>query len=77
MILLLHFSVSWPTSFEEFSTKGKINWNDSAKNIIGKINGLYPTPGAFFVFNGQRYKILKAEVGNGVGNVGEVISDNL
>ena len=57
--------------------EGRINWNDSAKNIIGKINGLYPTPGAFFVFNGQRYKILKAEIGNGVGKVGEIISEKL
>ena len=45
--------------------------------IIGKINGLYPTPGAFFNFNGERYKILKAEVGNGIGKMGEVITDNL
>ena len=57
--------------------EGRINWNDSAKNIIGKINGLYPTPGAFFVFNGQRYKILKAEIGNGVGKAGEIISEKL
>ena len=57
--------------------EGRINWNDSAKNIIGKINGLYPTPGAYFVFNGQRYKILKAEIGNGVGKAGEIISEKL
>ena len=49
----------------------------NAENIIGKINGLYPAPGAFFIFKGERYKILKAEIGNGVGKVGEVISDNL
>ena len=36
--------------------------------IIGKINGLYPSPGAFFIFKGERYKILKAEQGNGNGN---------
>ena len=34
-------------------------------------------PGAFFNFNGERYKILKAVVGNGVGKVGEVISNKL
>ena len=45
--------------------------------IIGKINGLYPYPGAFFNFNGQRYKVLKAEIGNGIGKNGEVISDDL
>ncbi len=58
-------------------TEGKINWNDSAEKIIGKINGLYPFPGAFFIFNGERHKILKAEISNGAGKVGEVISDNL
>ena len=45
--------------------KVKLAWNDNAKNIIGKINGLYPVPGAFFIYKGERYKILKAEIGNG------------
>ena len=57
--------------------EGKINWNNNAKNINGKINGLYPVPGAFFIYKGERYKILKAEVGNGIGKPGEVISDYL
>ena len=57
--------------------EGKINWSEDAKNINGKINGLYPSPGAFFIYKGERYKILKAEIGNGIGKAGEVISDNL
>ena len=57
--------------------EGQIDWQSDALKIIGKINGLYPSPGAFFNFNGQRYKILKAEIGNGIGKKGEVISDNL
>tara|TARA_Y100000741_G_scaffold318965_1_gene266652 strand:- start:82 stop:1014 length:933 start_codon:yes stop_codon:yes gene_type:complete len=57
--------------------EGQIKWNTEAKNIIGKINGLIPKPGAFFNFNGERYKILKAEIGNGRGKFGEVISDKL
>ena len=57
--------------------EGKIDWNEDALNIIGKINGLYPVPGAFFIFKGERYKILKAKIGNGIGNPGEVISDYL
>ena len=48
-----------------------------AKNINGKINGLYPVPGAFFIYKGERYKILKAQIGNGIGNPGEIISDYL
>ncbi len=57
--------------------EGQINWNEEASKIIGMINGLFPSPGAFFSFNGERYKILKAEIGNGIGKVGEVISDKL
>ncbi len=58
-------------------SEGQIDWNDDASKIIGKINGLYSSPGAFFNFNGQRYKILKAEISNGIGKSGEVISDSL
>ena len=58
-------------------SEGEIDWTESAQNIIGKINGLYPTPGAFFIYNGERYKILKAEIGNGIGNPGDVISNYL
>ena len=58
-------------------SEGEIDWTESAKNIIGKINGLYPTPGAFFIYNGERYKILKADIGNGIGNPGDVISNYL
>tara|TARA_B100001079_G_scaffold150673_1_gene129217 strand:+ start:141 stop:1064 length:924 start_codon:yes stop_codon:yes gene_type:complete len=58
-------------------SEGEINWTEPAQNIIGKINGLYPIPGAYFIHNGERYKILKADIGNGIGNPGEVISDYL
>ena len=57
--------------------EGQIDWRLGASKIIGKINGLFPFPGAFFSFNGERYKILKAEIGNGTGNAGEVVSDDL
>ena len=58
-------------------TEGEIDWSNNAESINGKINGLYPVPSAFFNFNGERYKILKAETGNGVGNPGEIVSDYL
>ena len=58
-------------------TEGQIYWDENAEKIIGKINGLYPSPGAFFMFNGERYKILKAQVGRAQGNPGSVLSDNL
>ena len=58
-------------------SEGQINWNENALKIIGKINGLFPVPGAFFNFDGERYKILKAKSGNGAGRVGEVLSNKL
>ena len=57
--------------------ESQINWNDPAPKIIGKINGLYLSPGAFFSFKDERYKILKAVIGNGSGEIGEVISNRL
>ena len=70
-----HLKATYASKVEK--VEGKIDWNDNAKKIIGKINGLYPTPGAFFIFKGERYKILKAEIGSGAGNPGDVISDYL
>ena len=57
--------------------ESQIDWDGDASKIIGKINGLFPSPGAYFIFNNERYKILKAEIGNGIGQVGEIISNQL
>ena len=56
--------------------EGKINWEESAETVIGKLNGLYPNPGAWFKFNGERYKILKAELSNTIGDQGVILNDN-
>ena len=58
-------------------SEGKIDWSNSADNIIGKINGLYPNPSAWFIYNGERYKILKAEVSDKKGEIGSVLGDYL
>jgi len=56
--------------------EGKIDWSENADKIIGKINGLYPFPGAFFIFNGERYKILKAEKSHTKGRPGNIINED-
>ncbi len=58
-------------------SEGKINWNEEVEKIIGKINGLYPSPGAWFSFNGERHKILKAIPQGSNGNPGYVLNDSL
>ncbi|MBD1164186.1 methionyl-tRNA formyltransferase [Pelagibacterales bacterium SAG-MED13] len=70
-----HSKASYAKKIEKI--EGQINWNDETLKIIAKINGLFPVPGAYFNFKGERYKILKAEIGNGIGQTGEVLSDKL
>ena len=53
----------------------RIYWSEPAKNIIGKINGCFPN--SFFIYKGQRYKLLKAEPSSKIGEAGDVLSDNL
>ena len=57
--------------------EGRIDWNDHAEKIIGKINGLYPTPGAWFYFEGSRYKILRASMSKNSATPGIVIDDDI
>ena len=58
-------------------SESKINWNMSADKILGIINGLYPSPAAWFNYNGERYKILEAEVSDTSGKTGVVLDDFL
>jgi len=57
--------------------EAKIKWDEDAIKIIAKINGLYPNPGAWFLFQGERYKILKATLSDLEGQSGSVLDDNL
>ena len=57
--------------------EGQINWNENANKIVAKINGLNPSPGAWFEFKGERIKIWKGIVTNKEGKPGEIIDSNL
>ena len=70
-----HTEATYAAKIEKM--EGQIDWSLSAESIIGKINGLYPSPGAFFLFNGERYKILKASLALGSGKAGEVLDNYL
>ena len=67
-------SPSWFKNCEEI---GLIDWKDKAANIIGKINGLYPYPGGYFILNGERFKILKAQMSYNKDQPGKVLSNDL
>jgi methionyl-tRNA formyltransferase len=70
-----HKEATYATKIKKI--EGQIEWGEKAENIIGKINGLYPSPGAFFIYNGERYKILKASLALGSGEIGEVLDNYL
>tara|TARA_B100000579_G_scaffold424471_1_gene428917 strand:- start:3409 stop:4332 length:924 start_codon:yes stop_codon:yes gene_type:complete len=55
----------------------KIDWNQNAKTIIGKINGLSPMPGAWFNFDNKRHKILSADLVKEEGTPGLLLDNNL
>ena len=56
--------------------EAKINWAENAQNIIGKINGLNPDPGAWFEYKNTRYKIWKASLFDKTGAAGSILDNN-
>ena len=57
--------------------EGKINWKESAKKVLAKINGLNPNPGAWFEYNKERYKVWKAKIVNENSESGKIVDDKL
>jgi len=56
--------------------EARIEWKESAKKIIAKINAFNPNPGAWFELNNSRIKVLKAKEVNSKGKPGEVIDND-
>ena len=57
--------------------EGKIDWKESAKKVLAKINGLIPNPGSWFEYNEERYKVWKAQIVNEKGSPGEILDNKL
>ena len=56
--------------------EAEINWNEDAKKVLAKINGLNPNPGAWFKYKNERYKVWKAKIGNENGSAGKILDKN-
>ncbi|MBD1150041.1 methionyl-tRNA formyltransferase [Pelagibacterales bacterium SAG-MED29] len=57
--------------------EGRINWSQSAKKILAKINGLNPNPGAWFEYKNERFKVWKAEIVDKNSDAGKTVDDQL
>ena len=55
----------------------KIDWKDEANKVLAHIHALSPSPGAWFEFKKERFKVLKAKVSSESGKSGCVLDENL
>ena len=55
----------------------KINWNLDANKVIAHIHGLSPNPGAWFEYENERFKVLRANKSAASGNPGTLLDENL
>ena len=55
----------------------KINWNLEANKVINHIHGLSPNPGAWFEYENERFKILRASKSLASGNPGTALDEDL
>ena len=57
--------------------EARIDWSEPAEVIERKVRALAPFPGAWFELDGNRVKVLKAEVAGGSGQAGVTLDDTL
>ena len=69
-----HASATYANKIKK--SEGKINWAESAKNILAKINGLNPEPGAWFEYKSTRYKVWRARIFKKKGSPGTILNSN-
>ncbi len=66
------------SSYAPMLTKelGNIEWEKGTREILDKIRGLFPWPGAYSYKDGQLLKIISAKRAEGKGDAGEVIESH-
>ena len=55
----------------------KIKWDLEADKVLGHIHGLSPSPGAWFEYENERFKVLKAKKSKISGKYGLILNENL
>jgi methionyl-tRNA formyltransferase len=71
-----------PVAGATYATKidkaeARIDWSKSAGEIERQVRAFNPVPGAWFEVNGERVKLLEAEIVGGSGAPGEILDDQL
>lgn len=55
----------------------RINWLKSSEEIYNQVRGLNPFPAAYFMYEGEKFKVFACRKVDGEGKAGEVIDDML
>lgn len=58
-------------------TEARLDFTQAAEQVERHIRAFAPTPGAFFELEGERYKVLAADLTDGAGEPGETLDDAL
>jgi methionyl-tRNA formyltransferase len=56
--------------------EARIDWSMAASELECLVRGLSPFPGAWFEYNGERFKIHRAEIVSGSGKPGTILEDD-
>ena len=71
----VHSEATYAKKIDKSETK--IDWNLDAPKVLAHIHGLSPSPGAWFEYENERYKVLKARIMTTKGKSSSVLDENL
>ena len=71
----VHSEATYAKKIDKNETK--INWSLDVSKVIAHIHGLSPNPGAWFEYENERFKVLRANKSSGSGKPAIVLDENL
>ena len=71
----VHSKATYAKKIDKNETK--INWSLEAAKVLAHIHGLSPSPGAWFKYENERFKVLRANKSSASGNPGTLLDENL
>lgn len=80
--LAIHRPVAQPEDGVTYAKKidkaeARIDFTQPAEQVERQVRAFMPAPGAFFEFDGERYKVLAADLADGSGTPGTTLDDAL
>jgi len=71
----VHSEATYAKKIDKDETK--INWSLDATKVLAHIHGLSPSPGAWFEYKNERFKVLRVKISTANGKSSCVLDENL